>query len=186
MNLKMLLARTVAATVLATPLSLSGQAVAKMDDEAIPTKPFARFSASVNNIRDSIVAIARRQLGTPYRLGTKAPGRSFDCSGLVQYVMEHFNIELPRTSREQAKIGVPVARDTSALRPGDLLTFGKGKTISHIGIYIGDGKYVHAASKGGKVKEASLSPKGTWWKGARRVIATSASTDSSSKKSAAN
>lgn len=186
MNVKTLITRAVALTVLATPLAAHGQGVAKMDDERIPTKPFARFSASVYGIRDSIVALARRQLGTPYRLGAKAPGSSFDCSGLVQYVMEHFNIELPRTSREQARIGVAVARDTSELRPGDLLTFGRGKRISHVGIYVGNGKYVHAASKGGEVKESSLKAQSSWWKGARRVVASSSAPAADTGTKAAN
>ncbi len=174
MKLKLLLTGAVAVSVLSA--SLSAQAVAKMD-EPLPTKPFARLSASAHSVRDSIVSLARRQLGTPYKLGAKAPGRAFDCSGLVQYVMEAFNIELPRTSREQAQIGEPLPRDLTALKPGDLLTFGKGKRISHVGIYVGDGKYVHAATRGREVKETKLTEQGSWWKGARRIIA---STDSAS------
>ena len=87
--------------------------------------------------------------------------------------MAAFNLELPRTSREQAKAGIEVPKDPTQLRPGDLLYFGKGKTVSHIGIYVGDGKYVHAANRRKGVVEAAL-PTGTraktWWKGARRLF----------------
>lgn len=158
--------------VLAT--SALGQGVAKMD-EPLPTKPFARLSASVSSMGDSIISFARRQIGTPYRLGGKTPGKAFDCSGLVQYVMEHFDIELPRTSREQAQVGIPVERKIEALKPGDLLTFGKGSRISHVGIYVGDGKFLHASSSKGKryVTETDLPKNGSWWKGVRRIIVSS-------------
>ena len=93
-----------------------------------------------------------------------------------QHKVEAFEVELrdlPRTSREQAKAGIEVPKDPTQLRPGDLLYFGKGKTVSHIGIYVGDGKYVHAANRRKGVVEAAL-PTGTraktWWKGARRIF----------------
>lgn len=127
--------------------------------------------------------MAKRQVGVRYRRGASSPERGFDCSGLAKYVMAYVHIKLPRTSREQALVGRAISRDISALRPGDLLTFGKGKRISHVGIYIGDGKYVHATTPGSEVKEGSLLTERItgWWKGARRVIAmadTSISTDS--------
>jgi cell wall-associated NlpC family hydrolase len=122
---------------------------------------------------DSIVTLAKSQLGARYKLGAKAPGKAFDCSGLVQWVMSAFNLELPRTSREQAKVGIEVPKDPTKLLPGDLLYFGKGKQVDHIGIYVGEGKYVHAANKRKGVIEAELptTKKGlTWWKGARRLF----------------
>ena len=102
--------------------------------------------------------------------------KGFDCSGLVKYVMEALNLNLPRTAKQQAKQGLALTRDTSRLLPGDLLTFGKAtKGVSHIGIYVGDGRYVHASSKAGKVIESSIdrpfSPLIKIWKGARRVLA---------------
>lgn len=146
------------------------QSQPKMDE---PVGPFAGLSTSALSLRDSLVAFTKRQIGTPYRRGASSPERGFDCSGLAKYVMEHFNIQLPRTSREQARVGQALSRDVSVLRPGDLLTFGKGKRISHIGIYIGNGKYVHAPTLGSRVREGSLSSGRItgWWKGARRMIA---------------
>lgn len=138
-------------------------------------KPFTTISKmfAKDAPADSLVTLAKSQVGTRYKLGAKAPGKAFDCSGLVQWVMAAFNLDLPRTSREQAKVGIEVPKDPTQLRPGDLLYFGKGKTVSHIGIYVGEGKYVHAANTRKGVVEAAL-PTGskarTWWKGARRLF----------------
>jgi cell wall-associated NlpC family hydrolase len=135
-------------------------------------KPFERLSASMHALRDSIVALSRAQLGVKYKRGASSPSTGFDCSGLVKYVMAHFGAELPRTSREQALVGRKIERNIAALRPGDLLTFGHGKHISHIGIYIGDGRYVHAPEPGASVKVESLEhTRSSWWKGARRLFA---------------
>lgn len=104
---------------------------------------------------DSVVAIARAQLGTRYRLGGESP-RAFDCSGLVQYVMRALDFSLPRTAREQATIGTAVPTDTAQLRAGDLLLFGKKGKVTHIGIYVGDGRFVHASIKAHRVVERPL------------------------------
>ena len=123
--------------------------------------------------RDSLVTLAREQVGLKYKLGAKAPGKAFDCSGLVQWVMSKFDLILPRTSREQVKEGVEVAKDPAALLPGDLLFFGKGRSVTHVGIYVGDGKYVQAANRKIGIVETPL-PTGksaiTWWKSARRIF----------------
>ncbi|HTI63216.1 MAG TPA: C40 family peptidase [Gemmatimonadaceae bacterium] len=139
-------------------------------------KPFAAYSASAQTLRDSIVAVARAQIGTRYRTGGESPKKGFDCSGLVQYVMSALDLSVPRTARLQAKTGLALGRDTSQLLPGDLLTFGKGKKgkISHVGIYVGDGRYVHASSVAGHVIESSIdrpySPLIRIWRGARRIL----------------
>lgn len=135
-------------------------------------KPFQRLSASMHALRDSIVALARAQLGVKYKRGASSPTSGFDCSGLVKYVMAHFGADLPRTSSQQALVGRKIERDIASLKPGDLLTFGRGNRISHIGIYIGDGRYVHAPAPGSRVQVGSLEhTRGRWWKGARRVFA---------------
>jgi cell wall-associated NlpC family hydrolase len=144
-------------------------------------KPFAAWSASVHSVRDSLVAVARAQIGTKYVHGGQSPEGGFDCSGLVRYVMAAMKVSLPRTARQQATSGFAIVRDTTRLRPGDLLTFGKGKRggVSHIGIYIGGGKYVHASSVAGRVIESDInrrsSPLIRAWRGVRRVVAGSAS-----------
>jgi cell wall-associated NlpC family hydrolase len=138
-------------------------------------KPFARWSQSVHTVRDSLVAVARAQVGTRYVLGGTSPTGGFDCSGLVKYVMAALRVELPRTAAQQARAGDAVTRDQNRLRPGDLLTFGKSKGgVSHIGIYIGEGRYIHASSVAGRVIESDLhrpaSPLIKKWRGVRRVV----------------
>src|SRR3954469_8949803 len=121
-----------------------------------PIPVLAGMSASASSLRDSIVSLARAQIGTRYKHGGASPQRGFDCSGLVQYVMARFAMIVPRTARQQAAVGVPVDRDTSLLRPGDLLTFASNAkaNVSHIGIYIGNGRFVHASSVAGRVIES--------------------------------
>jgi len=116
-------------------------------------------------------------VGTPYRYGGNTPDSGFDCSGLVRYVMAALKVELPRTAAQQARIGDEVSTDPSSLRPGDLLTFGrKGRSgVSHIGIYVGQGRYIHASSVAGRVIESDLNRTGSplikAWRGVRRVVA---------------
>ncbi|HEY9229877.1 MAG TPA: C40 family peptidase [Gemmatimonadaceae bacterium] len=141
------------------------------------TKPFAAFSQSAQTLRDSVVQMAKAQVGKRYRFGGTSPEKGFDCSGLVKYVMAALNFDLPRTAKQQAREGLAVAKDTNGLLPGDLLTFGKTKksAVSHIGIYIGDGRYIHASSTAGRVVESSIdrpySPLIKIWRGARRILA---------------
>jgi len=152
------------------------------EQPAEPPKPFSALSKSTLSLRDSIVALARSQIGKRYVLGGKSPTRGFDCSGLVQYIVSALHISLPRTAREQAHAGVAVPKDTAELLPGDLLTFGKGKQISHIGIYIGDGRMIHASTKAGRVIETKLirppAPGIKPWQGARRLALDSVVVDS--------
>jgi cell wall-associated NlpC family hydrolase len=143
--------------------------------QAQMAKPFAEFSNSAFTLRDSVVAIARAQLGKRYRPGGTTPERGFDCSGLVKYVLDGIKIQVPRTSREQAHIGAVIPRDTTQLRPGDLLMFGTAKAgVSHVGIYVGNGRYIHASSVAGRVIESPLerspSPLIKMFKTARRVF----------------
>jgi hypothetical protein len=139
----------------------------------LPLSPSSEGAAKLSRI-DSVVAVARAQLGRRYRRGGEKPTVGFDCSGLVQYVMRAFDISLPRTARDQARSGLELARDTAQLRPGDLLTFGTKKRISHIGIYVGNGRFVHASTGAGRVVERPLlraPAKGIKpWIGVRRLL----------------
>ena len=136
-----------------------------------PAKPFTALSRAILAGRDSLVHLSRQQVGLRYRYGALRPGNAFDCSGLVKWVMSMFDLHLPRTAEEQAKLGMEVPKDTAQLVPGDLLFFGNGARVTHIGIYIGDGKYVHAANAQKGVIESQLtSNDGRWWKGARRLF----------------
>ncbi len=142
-------------------------------------KPLAAMSASVHSFRDSLVAIARAQIGTRYVRGGTTPALGFDCSGLVRYVMAGLEVHLPRTARQQARSGFAVVRDSKRLRPGDLLTFGTdSREVSHVGIYVGNGRYVHASISAGRVIESDLGRSSSSlvraWRGVRRVVAGSA------------
>jgi cell wall-associated NlpC family hydrolase len=142
--------------------------------------PFAAFSASALSLRDSLVSMARAQLGRRYVLGGESPDRGFDCSGLVKYLAAALNLRLPRTAAQQASSGDSVPKDTASLRPGDLLLFGSGKRISHIGIYVGEGRFIHASSSAGRVVESRLlrppARRIKPWRGVRRVVGDSATT----------
>ena len=137
------------------------------------TAKFEGFHQLPPAVRDSIVAFAQAQIGARYEFGGTSP-EGFDCSGLVRYVLSQVALSLPRTARQQALIGSPV--DRSELKPGDLLTFGSADSVSHVGIYIGGGKYVHASSVAGRVIVSPLDrPKSPLIKqlaGARRLLAT--------------
>lgn len=110
-------------------------------------------------------------LGTPYRWGGSSPEAGFDCSGLVGYVFRTaLGIDLPRVSREMAQDGEKV--DRGALVPGDLVFFGRrGKRVDHVGIYIGEGRFLHAPRSGRDVTVSELDT--GYWSGrflqARRV-----------------
>lgn len=119
------------------------------------------------------VAIAALGLiGVDYRFGGDDPARGFDCSGLVRYVFSQATgIALPRTSAEMGRVGARVARVD--LLPGDLVFFNtRHFADSHVGIYLGEHRFVHAPSRGSEVRIASLDD--AYWKrrftGARRVI----------------
>ncbi|MBA3889423.1 MAG: C40 family peptidase [Gemmatimonadaceae bacterium] len=155
-------------------LAITALPAAAQDAAPGRAKPFAVISSSAQSVRDSLVAMARAQVGKPYRIGGRSPERGFDCSGLVQYLMAVLQREVPRTAARQAGVGMAVERDTSRLRPGDLLTFGVGTRTSHVGIYIGDGRYVHASSVAGRVVVSPIHRRAERvapWRGARRVIA---------------
>ena len=126
----------------------------------------AGFPASerADSVRTTVVETAQQMLGRPYRAGGDGP-RGFDCSGLARYSYGRAGIALPRTSAAQFSAARPVAR--GALQPGDLLFFDiNGQRASHVGIYIGDGRFVHAPSTGKRVSVESLD--NPYWR--RRII----------------
>jgi cell wall-associated NlpC family hydrolase len=139
-------------------------------------RPFSGYSLSALTMRDSLVAFARAQVGKRYRFGGTSPDRGFDCSGLVKYVLSSFRVPVPRTSIAQSRAGAAIPRDPQQLRPGDLLLFGKPRDgVSHVGIYVGNGRYIHASSVAGRVIESPLdrppSDRIKAFKSARRVLA---------------
>ncbi|WP_052088002.1 C40 family peptidase [Paenibacillus wynnii] len=127
-------------------------------------------SAFADSRMDTVIA---KTIGTTYKFGgTSTAG--FDCSGFTKYVFTKVGLTLPRTSKAQFKVGTPVPRNK--LRSGDLIffnTFGKG--VSHVGIYVGNGKFAQSSSSRG-VNISSLSQ--SYWAnryvGAKRVMSTTA------------
>jgi cell wall-associated NlpC family hydrolase len=107
---------------------------------------------------------ALRYLGIPYLGGGAPPATGFDCSGLVMYVYAQLGISLPHYAAAQYQLGTPV--DRSQLQPGDLVFF---DALDHVGIYIGNGQFVHAPQTGDVVKITALSDFGDAYVGARRL-----------------
>ena len=106
-------------------------------------------------------------MGVPYVWGGRSP-KGLDCSGLVQRAYRDLGIELPRVSYDQAKVGTKVDSIEQA-RPGDLVAF--GSPVDHIGIYVGDGKFIHAPRAGKSIRVDDM--RSAYWQkrfnGARRV-----------------
>ena len=112
----------------------------------------------------ALVNIALKYLGVPYVWGGTSPS-GFDCSGFVQYVYREAGINISRTTYTQIQEGYPV----SDLQPGDLVFFGSYSDPYHVGMYIGDGQYIHSPTTGDVVKVATLQYRGDYC-GARRYI----------------
>ncbi len=148
---------------------VSGQYITKTSS---PSTPNPNPGESSSNKQQAIVNLAKQQIGKPYVWGAEGPS-SFDCSGLTYYVYKNAaGKTLPRTSVEQSKTGTTVNRNN--LQPGDLLfssTNGSG-SVSHVGIYIGNGEMIHAPKPGDVVKRTNINT--SYWNGvylwAKRVI----------------
>jgi cell wall-associated NlpC family hydrolase len=103
------------------------------------------------------VAAARKELGEPYRWGGESEAEGgFDCSGLMQYAYEKAGIQLPRVAADQMFNGHGTPIDRNHLRPGDLVFFRNASGIHHVGMALGDGKFIHAPHTGDVVKISSL------------------------------
>ena len=110
--------------------------------------------APVTGARAQIVSTAFEMLGRPYRYGGSTPS-GFDCSGLVQFSFQQAGLNVPRTAAEQYRYSTPVPNHR--LQPGDLLFFTlKSHRVAHVGIYVGDGKFIHAPAVGRQVMESRL------------------------------
>lgn len=114
--------------------------------------------------KGEVVASARRVIGTPYRFGGATPARGFDCSGLVQYSYSQAGLQAPRTVLQQKREARP--RDLVKLQPGDLVFFDTRYKGGHVGIFAGDGQFIHAPSSGGRVRIDQLDD--PYWR--RRIV----------------
>jgi peptidoglycan DL-endopeptidase CwlO len=127
-------------------------------DDVVTVAPPSRYGG--------VVGIAMQYLGTPYVWGGASPG-GFDCSGFSMYVFAQVGVSLPHHAASQYNYGVPVSRDQ--LQPGDLVFF---DGLGHMGIYIGNGQFIHAPHTGDVVKISSLYD--SWYAatyvGARRIL----------------
>lgn len=139
-----------------------------------PRGPFARVSTPVNVHADSLVAQSRALLGVPYVWAGASPDRGVDCSGFVQYVFGRFGLSLPHSAAQLATLGQSVPSDTSSMRPGDLMVFStrQSRRISHVGIYLGGGRMIHASSVRRQVVEVNVANyRGLALRDVRRVVA---------------
>jgi cell wall-associated NlpC family hydrolase len=119
-------------------------------------------SESAAGLANAVLFRAMSLVGTPYRYGGNSPDAGFDCSGLVGYVFrDAAGIRLPRTSADIGKLKRP-SISLSHLRSGDLVLFAAHRSISHVGIYVGNGRFVHAPNSGGTVRLDRLDAPG--WK----------------------
>jgi cell wall-associated NlpC family hydrolase len=105
---------------------------------------------------NEVVELAEEFLGTPYRSGGTSTN-GVDCSGLTYAVYKEVGVKLPRSSDDQARVGEPVSRDE--LAPGDLVFFGSGSNVSHVGIYTGGGEFIHASTSARSVRFDRLDAK---------------------------
>ncbi len=144
------------------PVPAPGPGAAAVSDEAVRTA-------------ESIVESALSAMGTPYEWGG-SDANGYDCSGLIQWAYGEHGVLLPRTSRDQARTGMAVDASVAALRPGDVLTFNvSGGGVSHVGLYVGDGQFIHSSSSGVRLSSLTASdPDSRWWQarwvGVRRIL----------------
>jgi cell wall-associated NlpC family hydrolase len=128
-----------------------------------PTLPRPVPTSTSTASAPRVIATAEGYLGVPYKWGGSSPATGFDCSGYVRYVYAEQGVQLPRTSREQASAGRAVAARASSLRQGDLMLFAEKKTISHVAIYAGGGRFIHSSSSGGGVRYDDLDTRRGQW-----------------------
>ncbi|MBD8636849.1 C40 family peptidase [Stenotrophomonas sp. CFBP 13725] len=165
------------AATLALSATLSGCGGGKASRPTPPPAPsvtqvWPSVSPANPQVANAVLMRAIGLVGTPYLYGGNTPESGFDCSGLVTYVYrEMVDLKLPRTSRELAAVQGPKI-EPQRLATGDLVFFGSRGNVSHVGIYVGEGRFVHAPSTGGTVRLDSLG--GHYWKdhytGAKRVL----------------
>lgn len=141
-----------------------------VDGKSTGVTPSASALNGSTSLAGKIIATAKKYIGVPYLWGGTTP-KGFDCSGFVQYVLKQHGISIPRTTTEQYTVGKYVSK--SNLKPGDLVflqnTYREG--ISHVGIYVGDGKMIHASSsKGVVISDLSTSYYVKHYYGARRIL----------------
>lgn len=174
-RLRILRAMQIRHILFALTLALSGLQSALASE---PSQPQLESDSSLSSLdeygsaAEQLVDQALDYLGVRYRSGGTSPETGLDCSGLVLNVFRNaIGFNLPRTAAEMSRMGDKIGRKD--LKPGDLVFFNTmRRAFSHVGIYLGDGKFVHAPSSGGKVRVEAIAS-GYWSKrfnGARRLV----------------
>jgi cell wall-associated NlpC family hydrolase len=142
--------RSLSLTIVCLACSLLLQGCSTTPERAAASQPLAPGTSLGSEIALRAISL----LGRPYQWGGAGP-TAFDCSGLVRYVHEQLGIQVPRTAAEQYQAAKPVA--LSHLAPGDLLFFRiNGRRVSHVAIYAGEGRFVHAPQTGRPVELRTL------------------------------
>lgn len=159
------------AALAATPAHAAQRSADRSLAEATRSSLAAAATRMVDGTRE-IGMFALSLVGIDYRYGGDTPERGLDCSGLIRYVFQQVTgVTLPRTAQALSRIGKDIRPD--ALEPGDLVFFNTRRlAYSHVGIYLGNDRFIHAPSRGGEVGVASLA-EGYWRKrynGARRLV----------------
>ncbi|MCM0045599.1 MAG: C40 family peptidase [Burkholderiaceae bacterium] len=167
---RIILPAAAAAMLLWAAIAASAAHAAEPEQPAEQSRILARIHSFTDRAA-SLAVEAMSLVGIHYRRGGSSPEHGLDCSGLVRYVFRQANgTELPRTSAEISQVGEHI--DKKDLQPGDLVFFNTLKrAFSHVGIYLGDNKFIHAPSSGGAVRIESMDM--SYWKarfnGARRI-----------------
>jgi hypothetical protein len=133
------------------------QAMGMIDDYYIVQPGMGRaLTQRIAELRHNMVETARRFIGTPYRWGGESVQSGFDCSGLTMTVYRLNGLQLPRNSRAQFDAGSAVSQE--ALQIGDLVFFATGRwgRVSHVGVYSGQGRFIHAPGQGKRIRSASM------------------------------
>lgn len=142
-------------------IAACGRAPVRQDRPAVPSVVIPANTVAID-AANAVLFRAMSLVGTPYRFGGNTPQGGFDCSGLVSYIFrDAAGVSLPRHSATMGDIG---GRKLSRkqLRSGDLVFFAARDRISHVGVYVGEQRFVHAPNSGGTVRLDSLD--GAWWK----------------------
>ncbi len=165
-------ARTISLVLLCLALAACGGSQQTVRQSRPPARSWPAVQPQDPVAANAVLMRAISLVGTPYRYGGNTPEGGFDCSGLVNYVYrDMLDLRLPRTSRDLASFQGPrIVPDR--LAAGDLVFFGQSGNVSHVGIYVGEGRFVHAPSTGGTVRLDTLD--GSYWRdhysGAKRVL----------------
>jgi len=157
--------------------STPGRAVPTPMPEPPPTPVDVPADADAPSLRAEVVQTAVSMMGEPYRWGGNDANGGFDCSGLIWYAYRAHGIDIPRVSRSQARVGSPVPTDVPHLLPGDILLFSDDPPrVTHVGLYVGNGRFIHSTSSGvgvGSLEPGSDNYEAWWldrWLGARRIV----------------